>query len=157
MIRKSLPISVCMHVHESIYFAWHMHVRCLCWSHLMNEQETCRSENLLPSISVCLKPDYMDWRLQEWQKVYPLVKDYEQSIAIVSYEGEEINSLKPWMEMYFLAWISGQFGHDVCFGKSHWVTKIPLNCCASSLAMVVPHSLLPSGYYLLNFGIRETS
>jgi len=28
----------------------------------------------------------MDWRLQEWQKVYSLVKDYEQYVAFVSYK-----------------------------------------------------------------------
>jgi hypothetical protein len=28
----------------------------------------------------------MDWRLQEWQKVYSLVQDYQQSVAMFSYE-----------------------------------------------------------------------
>ena len=28
----------------------------------------------------------MDWHLQEWQKVYLLVEDYQQGVAIFSYE-----------------------------------------------------------------------
>ena len=28
----------------------------------------------------------MDWRLQEWQKVYSLVQHYQQCVAMFSYE-----------------------------------------------------------------------